>query len=286
MSFGPGIYEGVGYDDYDAIQAMNSHGLADILDGSPFYFHQKKLEGRDLESRAMKLGTATHCKTLEPERFETEYAIEPDIAFITNPKTGQPYASPRASKPYKDSVSKLTDAGKIVLMRSDFEDAHRIAYAILAHPKVGKRLLEATGKETVLLWERDGLLCKARIDFYGDGWIDDLKTTSNFNGFSPFEVTKYHYYRQAAWYRSGALACGLNVECNFLTVVSTDVIEVAVFEIDPGDLQLGKEENDRGWETFRRCLDSGQWPGRYSPDEVHTACLTDWKRDQLSEASS
>lgn len=278
-----GVYEGMTFDDYAAIDAMNHTRLGWLMDESPRYFKHKLDTFVEYETRATGLGKAAHCATLQPDVFQTEYVMEPDPAEFRKPN-GDLYASPRSCKAYNDVVADLTDKGLIVLKKEDYMLVCNIAKALRGHPRVGPLLESAKGTETTLVWKRDGLLCKARIDFWGPGWLADLKSTANFGGFSPWEVTKYSMHRQAAWYRHGADECGLDPEVNYLAAVSNDVHEVALFALERNALLAGKAENDAGWDRYRSCLDSGEWPGRYDENEVHKADISDRKYDAMFDA--
>lgn len=278
-----GIYEDLTYDDYAAIDAMNHTRLSWLIDESPAYFQHKIATPEAKERPPLKFGKAAHCATLESDVFTREYALEPDISTFFK-ANGEPYANPRASKAYKEAVAELVAQGSIVLAQPEFGLALQVAEAVRAHPRTGELLKQAKGTETTLVWERDGMSCKARLDFWGEGWIADLKTTSNFNGFSPWEITKWKLYRQLAWYQSGAIACGLPIEVCYLAVVSSDVPEVALFALELGALQAGEAEIEKGWSLYLDCCKSGVWPGRYPDDQVLPGTITDKKFDEMFEA--
>ncbi len=281
MDLKPGIYEGMPFDDYAAIEALSQSRLSWLIDESPAYY-KHRLEHHEDESSAMRFGSAAHCAALEPLAFTARYASEPDITTIINPKNDEPYKSPRSSKPYKDAVAEIEAEGRIVLTRPDYDGALAIMAAVRNHPRVGKLIDDAKGFETTLVWERDGLLCKARLDFWGDGWLADLKTTRNLSGFSPWEITKYSLHRQMAWYHGGMLSCGLNVEVDYLAAVGNICPEVGLFALDLGSIDAGRQEIKRGWELYRKCLDADDWPGRF-PNSVMTATITDRRFDRVTE---
>lgn len=277
----PGIYEDVPYDDYAAIDAMNNTGLGRLAQSPAYFQYCKKFPPE--ETPALKLGKAVHAKVLQPIEFAQDYVREIDVTTLINPRTDEPYVSPRASKPYKEWVAQMADMGKTVLKDDEYTYAGDVADAMYRHPRISHLLETAKGQETTLVWVRDGRLCKCRIDLWGDGWWADVKTTNNYAGFVPWEIEKYNLHRQAAWYRSGMLACALNPEAFFVPLVSKASPEVALFNMERGAIEAGAAECDRLWKIYTSCLHTGKWPERYDPEIVHSATLSDRTFDRLEE---
>lgn len=278
----PGIYEGMSFEDYVELPAINHSSLSWLMDESPACFRHRVDQGYRSDSNAKKFGNAAHCATLEPDRFAAEFDAEPDPSQFKKPD-GSDYASPRSCKAYKQVVLEMEMEGRTVLTCDEYRDALQVAQVVRTHPRIGPLIKEARGIETVLVWERDGLLCKARLDFWGKGYIGDLKSTRNIGGFSPWDVTKWHYYRQLEFYRSGAMELGLNPEVCYLAAVSSNYPEAALFYLVGNALESGRKELDAGWALYRKCLDSGVWPGRY-PDDADPigADITDRRTDEIN----
>ena len=78
------------------------------------------------ETPAMKLGTATHCAILEPERFDIEYIEAPYID--------------RRTKDGKALWSELEQSGKIVLTHEEYSNVTSMAKAVSEHELASKLL--------------------------------------------------------------------------------------------------------------------------------------------------
>ena len=76
----PGIYEGVPEDVYNRIRALRSSDMAHYLESDIHFFHmQNHPREREKESDPLKLGSATHMLTLEPDLFLKRFCLEPDL---------------------------------------------------------------------------------------------------------------------------------------------------------------------------------------------------------------
>lgn len=316
----PGVYHGLSFAEYFALPYINNTALGWLVNESPAYFQAKRsADFIDDETQSRRLGTAAHSATLTPKLFLRDYCIEPDItqymkpAVPAKPARGKtpakpavpekPYSNPRGCKAYENDVEALEAAGNIVLKQPDWDAALSIAGVMRTHPRIANLLKTMKGTETTLIWERDGILCKCRLDLWGTGWQCDLKTTSYFNGFSPWEITKWGYYRQSAWYRSGMEANGLAPEhvavpdlkyddngepnrpedigfSSFIAAVRTEMPEAALFALDLDAMAAGKLEVDTAWATYLKCRESGEWPARY-PNAVLDGRISEKRYDQL-----
>ena len=72
----------------------------------------------------MKLGTATHCAILEPERFEIEYVEAPCVD--------------RRTKDGKALWSELEQSGKIILSSDEYTKVVEMASAMRRHELASK----------------------------------------------------------------------------------------------------------------------------------------------------
>lgn len=266
----PGVYTGMSFEDYIAIPAANATTLG-WMERSPAYAHWKK-QHEPTYTDATMLGSAAHCAALEPGRFSELYALEPDPAEVAPDAK-----SPRATKAYKDAVAALEATGRAVLKDTAYRAATMIASKVRGHRRIRKLLDTSEAFEEVLVWEESGHLCKARLDSRGPGFIFDLKTTRDHVGFSPWIVTKYGLYRQAAWYRRGAKSLGLPcLDHYFLGVVAnTPPHETSLYRMDDLAISAGDAEVSVLFQEWCKCTDADEWPGDHY--ELKTAEITDTK---------
>ncbi len=290
----PGIYDDIPFDEYLAIGALSNTALGWLEQSPAVYLYRDRNPVK--ETTALRLGDAAHWRTQAPEVFferEPGQAIPSPAALVASgkrfllepdPAVLAPDAkSPRATNAYKAAVAEFADAGLSVLKAEEWTAAKAIAAAFYEHPRIAHLLHEKLGTETTLVWQRDGILCKGRFDFYGDGWIGDLKTTRDIGGFSPWEITKWRIYRQMAWYRGGAIANDLTVDACYLAVVdSAPPHETALLAMDPAAMDAGDAECARLVALYQRCRTANHWPGRF-PTEVLPGSITDRHFEQVFE---
>jgi hypothetical protein len=139
-------------DDYDAIKATSITRLKELR-RSPLHYryaltHPKK-------SAPLTLGIATHVATLEPERFEHDYAV------WTN-RTEAGACSPRRGKVW-DEFAEL-HAGKIILKDDEAQLAQAIALAVRSDP-IAIKYLAVGDPEISLHWMMGMRECKGRADW-------------------------------------------------------------------------------------------------------------------------
>lgn len=271
----PGIHRGLSFEDYCGIDAVNNSALTEIITRSPAHYRAYRDGERKYESDAMARGTALHAALLEPDRFEAEYAIGPDVDLRT--KAGkEEWAACVADHPGKTLI-RGADAPNILGMRR----------SLWTHP-TSSSVLRTCGRDTelVCVWldDRTGLRCKARIDAYSAalGMVVDLKSMRDAR---PEELSRsvanYGYHRQAAFYVRGAKACGLECDAmTFLAVEPDPPYEPTCFTLGPDSLRLAEAEIDRALLRVAWCIEHDAWPGYAS--EVVTVELPDWyfKREE------
>ena len=126
--------------------------------------------------------------------------------------------------------------------------------------------------EQTLVWEDNGVLCKARFDWLRDDHtaIDDLKTAANAN---PEQLDRViadkGYHVQAAFYLRGLKALsGADAEFRFCFVEKDPPHEVTVAQLAPSALELAETKVEWAIATWKRCLAEQRWPG-YATDVCH-----------------
>lgn len=128
--------------------------------------------------------------------------------------------------------------------------------------------LLASGKpEQTLIWEEGGVCCKARCDWlHADlSAIDDLKTTGASG--SPHEWPRRVFWGiggdiQSAWYRRGLKAAtGRSAAFRFLVVEIDPPYAASVFDLAPSADDIAQRKIAWALNTWRRCLETGEWPG-------------------------
>lgn len=144
--------------------------------------------------------------------------------------------------------------------------------------------IEDCAKEVTILWEDDGVACKARLDLFfhphehHSGAIWDLKisdlTPGAFARGLPYDgcVQAWAYEQAAAAvYPELAGRC----EMEFVICQPEPPYDVAIVPVGGTLRSLGEMKWKRALKIWKRCLESGKWPGhgRVAPAEASSFAL-------------
>lgn len=251
--------------EYHASGAVTKSVL-DLVHKSPALYQYRKEHPQEATEN-MLLGSVVHKLVLEPEDFENEFAVLPEIDRRT--KAGK--------DAYSDFTAGLVD-GVVIVPQATYNTATAMKNAVLAHP-IARMLLEAGKAEQSFFWERDGIKCACRPDWLrDDGLVVDLKTTKSAAP-DDFQKSAYNfrYYVQAWWYLDGLQRCGVNAEqFVFIAVESSPPYNVCAFAADDLFFDLGRIEAEQDFETYKQCITSGAWYGYDKEPEVHSLSVPDY----------
>ncbi len=132
-----GIYRDISSVEYHAGPGLGSSHLRELL-RSPLHY-KTSINSPSKETPAMKLGTATHCVILEPERFEIEYVEAPCVD--------------RRTKDGKALWSELEQSGRIILSSDEYIKVTDMANAIRGHDLASK-LITGGASEQSVYWDQ------------------------------------------------------------------------------------------------------------------------------------
>lgn len=258
----PGVYREVPFSIYRAIDAVN-HGSLSEIEISPKQYQHAKEHGIK-QTTAMLIGRAVHTMTLEPELFDSEYAI-----FEGKARRGKAWDSFEALNGNKD-----------ILLESQLDLVKDMSESLLnsEDPTIRERLKSKTAdRELTMIWidEKSGSKCKCRIDLLG-GTLDDLKSTS---AKTPQEFTrsaeKFSYHTQMAFYRRGMEANGHKCDdVNILAVQSVELLESFLVNVPAETLEAGDRIIDKWLAKVAECTQKSEWPGLGS--KPHRFVLSKW----------
>ena len=188
----------------------------------------------------------------------------------------------KAAQQERDKVRK---DGKTPILQCDLERATAMAAVAWTHPMAGE-LLGAKGKAEVSLYADDpetGVRLRARPDWMTEAydasrlWIVDYKTTvtARPDDFAR-KAADFGYHMQAAWYIDVATILGLCDQPAFVFVAQEKEppFLVSVVEFDAEAIAEGRALNRQAINLFKRCTDTGEWPG-YG-DHIHPISLPHW----------
>ena len=199
---------------------------------------------------AMTLGTNFHHFVLEGEdSFHDHY-------YVTDKVDGR---TTEGKAKNKEAIANAN--GREIITTEDMQTIANMANSIYNQPSAMELLDACPHREQVVLWDEDGIKCKAKIDAFGK-YLVDIKTTQN-SAHPMFMNNSFDrlYHMQMSFYLSG-------LRHNFHHVSSVCLIAVEntapytceVYEMTDEVLEWGEstyKELMRGWADCKR---TNAWP--------------------------
>jgi PDDEXK-like uncharacterized protein DUF3799 len=265
-------------EEYFAIEATSISRLKELRRSPLHYRHALE---HPKETEPLRLGTAAHCATLEPERFERQFATwaRRTDAGAMAPRRGQ----------YWEEFERA-NAGREIITADQDALARAIASAVRGD-RNAMRYLETGEPEVAMTWDSKGRACKGRVDWVthqgGEPVLVGLKTARDCRPFTfGSAAAKLGYHLQWAWYFNGyaAIKDGVKPRMVEIVVESAPPHAVVVYRIPDDVLLQGEEEFLALIETLERCERDNEWPGPATQEQVLT--LPSWvyqAEDDLSE---
>lgn len=204
---------------------------------------------------ALIFGKALHSFILEPENFDNEFAIIPNIDRRT--KEGKAI--------YAEFFELCKD--KDLLSQEDFEIIKRMGESVLNN-KYAAELLTGQ-REQSFFWfdELTGEKCKVRPDIlthYNDfNVITDLKSCASADTETfTRDCIKFGYDFQAAMYKEGIDICtGKPHSFIFIAVEKSEPYAVNVLQADELFIRRGQEVFRELLGIYHNCKETGNWYG-------------------------
>ena len=233
------------------------------------------------QTPAMAFGSACHKYILEPDDFNDEYVLAPNVDRRT--KDGK--------AAYEAFMAE--NAGKTIISENDLAVMMEMANAIDRCP-LAKKLLRGKGEtETPFFWvDRDtGERCKIKTDrlvkFRRRWTIVDYKTTQcaetyRFNS----DIWKLGYYFQTGMYTEGVQqAKELRRRPDFVFVVQEKKPPYSVNVIDASEevIRAGNVKFHELLEKYHACKVMDQWPGYIDGNVPNDSFVPTWKEREMED---
>lgn len=250
-----GIYENLDFEEYLKDVRIGSSDMKVLLH-SPADF-KANLSRKKESTRALNLGTAYHTLTLEPEKFDSQFALQPEDWGPKNKGEGKK----------KWDLFKKEAAPRIPL---SFEDSERIKLS----SGLNKRNLHL---QSILKNSKVEVSCfygdfKARPDIVtNDGFIWDLKTTREYPDHDNLSrvIFKMGYHFQAAHYIHVLSKLGVHVKGYGWIFISTETPHPhTVFKKASSKLlNAGSQDHLYCRDVYKTCCETGDWYGFHTDIE-------------------
>lgn len=248
---------GLEYPAYAAADAINAHGLMDLMDSPAAY--RWRLANPSPPSDDLILGTAFDMALTEPERFAATVL----------------HGDRRKVKP---------EEGQIVLTPGRWEQLQGMLAGVRRNAIATELLGSQVHAQPTVFWQDavHGVTCKARLDLVcrlgGRAVAVDIKTARSA---SPTEFSRacatYRYDLQMAHYLEAGRATGLWAPDLFLFVVVDKTAPYDCFVYQAGDtfFARGVTDRDHAMQLYAQCRAAGDWPG---PVEFQRLELPAWAK--------
>lgn len=264
---------------YHTCPGISKSGVMLLLQSPLHYWHayhsgQPKRE----PTPAMVMGSLVHTLVLEPEKFEAEYIVAPDISRRSN-------AGKEAWLAFEREAG-----SRQIISQEQLDEARKVVSAVRGHPFAGPAL--SGGKAEQSYFWHDPLtgdvLCKCRPDYVrkmvSGVVLLDLKTTDDASpeAFSR-ACANFGYHVSAAMSMDGyEHATGTRpLAYKFVVVEKSAPYAVAVYELEERAIQKGRDIYQDALCLYRDCVASEDWPG--FPAKTQTIDLPKWAYTQGSQ---
>ena len=275
----PGLHYGIPWEQYAAWPAVNQTALKILRNVTPYHcraFLDGRYASEDSDDR--RFGRAEHCFILEPETFAERFVLaEPcSTPLVSGKRTGQPCGG---SGRFLDMLGGGWFCGthkpEHAVEPEDYitsEQLDRIKASVrsLLDHKVIRLVRQHGGSEVSVIWERDGLPCKARldklvIDTACPDTILDLKKIRSGRGTDEHlqrSIRDWGYDIQAAWYIDSVEAVTGKRPCfAWIFFEDNEPFDVRPIWASRSMVQLGRRKLEAAWQTYKRCVEEDHWPG-------------------------
>ena len=190
-------------------------------------------------SKSMDFGSCVHKLVLEPEDFDKEFAVAPDLDKRT--KVGKELYEMFATK----------NEGKTILSVEEFDRAKWCSQ--IALEMAGKFFKNGKAEQSYFS-ELDGVPVRCRPDYYIEelGLIVDVKTSadSEKNAFSK-SCANFGYHIQNAFYIDTMKSLGMKAEKFMFVVIETKYpFKIGLYVLDEASVELGRSQYKKALELI------------------------------------
>nr|WP_234901644.1 PD-(D/E)XK nuclease-like domain-containing protein [Mycolicibacterium fluoranthenivorans] len=263
--------------------SLSSTGARTLIRQTPKQFYNDRHEPQKPKPE-YDFGHCAHKMVLgEGNQFKV---MDPKIHGLT--ADGKQSQKPTATGMWKATEAKARLDGLTPITKAQMETAQRMAGVVFDHPLARNLFTDGTA-EMSGYWHDDAtrIRCRLRTDWITEPTkrrprrivVDYKQSTSAEVDHFEDMVFKFGYHQQQAWYEDGLIQHGFE-GFGFVFVLQSNKppYDVAVCEIDPEIVDLGRRLNRRAIEIYAECEASNEWPG--IPPVVHRVGMSNWRRER------
>lgn len=261
MQLAGAIQSRVPWDEYTQLPGTSISRLKELRRSAQHYLHRLT---EPKESAPLSLGRAAHAAVLEPERFESDFAVW----TRRSEETGN--LCPRRGKYWDAFVDE--NGGKEIIT----EDEHALAVAMqkaVRGSPVAMKYLAAGDPEVTLQWIHDRRPCRGRVDWLttvdGVPHLVGLKTARDCRHMKfGYQAAVLGYHLQWGFYFDGYTAIkGREPRMIEIVVESEAPHAVAVYFIPQDIVDQGRDEYQALLLQLAEHESTGHFPGPQEHEE-------------------
>lgn len=256
-----------------------------LVDSKTLYHLRSYLDSPPAEkSPALLMGAAVDCLIFEPDKWDQQFIVAPELNLRTNDGKA-------AMAALKEQASK---ENKLIVRHEHHQEALATAQSVRTNPVMAD-ILKRGVAQPVFIWDDPVtfMRCKCKLDWYDEetGTVYDLKTAvdASPDAFAK-AVANFGYHIQQAFYMDGIRCLGYPAK-RFVFCVqekpdNRNTFEahpnlMAFYELDSDDDEAGRDAYSSSIMAIQYALRNNDWPG-YT-NEVLQITRPGWARRKDAE---
>lgn len=276
IKFEDGVHT-ISNNEYHSSSGVSRSALCKLKRSPLHYWHEYLNPNfiKPLPTANMYMGSLVHTLVLEPNLFDDEYIIEPQLEPLPQALKLKDVGREAfdQNKIERESLSVANELvmdefnikaeGKIVLSLDTFKQAESMRASVMNND-IAKSLLDGAKVEQSIYFSHHetGLQAKCRPDAWLGSIVSDLKTCADasFRAFQS-EAMRYSYFLQAGMIKCALQSIGIDMESFvFLCVEKTEPFITANYILDEEAIDYGVDQFNALMIKLKECIDSDRWP--------------------------
>lgn len=253
-----------------------SRSMLESISISPLHYKHALEAEDDIDPAAAAIGTVVHDLILKPSTAYSRTLLCPEYNAKSSTER-KAHADWLAANGTGFNVVSKAQMELCKTLASKASESACLTKHLAAHHPYFKDSESASEVSLVYHMEDLGFTIKGRLDFIGDGFILDIKTTNKTPTERNFKRTiwDYGYLFQAAFYTILCRNAGLFEAPDFIFAVveKEEPHDIVLYRINKLDIAEEIERVYQMFHTYSVCNRTNTWPGLQGGDEVRTLSL-------------